>query len=157
HRGYNRRSLGRLAALMGAGSTMPFFSEPMMAQLSQVKGMPADAVKINANENPLGPCAEAADAIHNVVKKGGRYMYELGDEFRETLAAQEGVMPAQVQPYPGSSLPLHHAVMAFTSPTKSFVIADPGYDAGERAAKFIGAKVVRVPLAKDYSHDVKAM
>ena len=142
---------------MGAGASMPFFSEPMMAQLSQVKGMPADAVKINANENPLGPCAEAADAIHNIIKKGGRYMYELGDEFRETLAAQEGVMPAQVQPYPGSSQPLHQAVLAFTSPTKSFVIADPGYDAGERAAKFIGAKVVRVPLAKDYSHNVKAM
>src|SRR5712675_1839581 len=110
-RGFSRRSLGRVAALMSAGAALPLFTEPGLAQLSQVKGMPADAVKINANENPLGPCAEAADAIHNIVKKGGRYMYELGDEFRETLAAQEGVMPAQVQPYPGSSQPLHQAVM----------------------------------------------
>ena len=49
------------------------------------------------------------------------------------------------------------AVLAFTSPTKSFVTGDPGYEAGERAAKFIGAKVVRVPLTKNYAHDVKAM
>ena len=35
--------------------------------------------------------------------------------------------------------------------------ADPGYEAGERAAKFIGAKVIRVPLTKSYAHDVKAM
>jgi histidinol-phosphate/aromatic aminotransferase/cobyric acid decarboxylase-like protein len=157
-RGFSRRSLGRIAALMGAGAaSMPFFGESALAQLSQVRGMPADAVKINANENPLGPCQEAADAIHSVVKMGGRYTYELTDEFRETLAAQEGVMPAWVAPYPGSSAPLHQAVLGFTSPTKSFVTGDPGYEAGERAAKFIGSKVIKVKLTKTYAHDVKAM
>ncbi|MBV9038563.1 MAG: aminotransferase class I/II-fold pyridoxal phosphate-dependent enzyme, partial [Acidobacteriaceae bacterium] len=36
--------------------------------------------------------------------------------------------------------------------------ADPGYEAGERAAKFIGAKTVNVPLRKGtWDHDVKAM
>jgi histidinol-phosphate aminotransferase len=156
-RGFSRRNFGRFAAMLTAGATMPFFNEPALAQLSQVRGMPPDAVKINANENPLGPCPEAAEAIHNVVKLGGRYTYELTDEFRETLAAQEGLMPANVQPYPGSSAPLHFAVLAFTSPTKSFVTTDPGYEAGERAAKFIGSKVVKVPLNKNYEHDVKAM
>jgi histidinol-phosphate/aromatic aminotransferase/cobyric acid decarboxylase-like protein len=119
--------------------------------------MPADAVKINANENPLGPCPEAAEAIYSVVKKGGRYMYEETFGFRETLAETEGLKPSYVQPFAGSSAPLHQAVLAFTSPTKSFVTGDPGYEAGERAARFIGSKVVRVPLQKDYSHDVKAM
>jgi histidinol-phosphate/aromatic aminotransferase/cobyric acid decarboxylase-like protein len=157
-RGFSRRSFGRIATMMGAGAaSLPFFGEHALAQLSQVKGMPADAVKINANENPLGPCPEAAEAIHNVVKMGGRYTYELTDEFRETLASQEGVMPGWVQPFAGSSAPLHQTVLGFTSPTKSFVIADPGYEAGERAAKFIGAKVIRVKLTKDYKHDVKAM
>jgi histidinol-phosphate/aromatic aminotransferase/cobyric acid decarboxylase-like protein len=36
-------------------------------------------------------------------------------------------------------------------------MADPGYEASSRAATFIGAKVNRVPLKSDYSHDVKAM
>lgn len=157
-RGFSRRSFGRIATLMGAGATaLPFFGEHALAQLSQVKGMPPDAVKINANENPLGPCQEAVDAIHSVVKMGGRYSYELTDDFRETLAAQEGLTPAHIAAYPGSSAPLHQSVIAFTSPTKSFVIGDPGYEAGERAAKFIGAKVIRVKLTKDYCHDVKAM
>jgi histidinol-phosphate/aromatic aminotransferase/cobyric acid decarboxylase-like protein len=48
-------------------------------------------------------------------------------------------------------------VLAFTSPTKPFVAGDPGYEAGGRAAQFIGAKTILVPLRKDYSHDVKAM
>jgi histidinol-phosphate aminotransferase len=156
-RGFTRRNFGRLATMMTAGATLPFFNEPALAQLSMVKDMPPDAVKINANENPLGPCPEAAEAIYGVVKKGGRYLYEETFALQETLAASEGLKPNYVQAYAGSSAPLHQSVLAFTSPTKSFVIADPGYEAGERAAKFVGAKVIRVPLNKDYAHNVKAM
>ncbi|MEO8596952.1 MAG: pyridoxal phosphate-dependent aminotransferase [Candidatus Solibacter sp.] len=157
-RGFSRRNFGRLAALLTAGATMPFYNEPAMAQLSAIRGvMPPDAVKINANENPLGPCEEALAAIHRVVKDGGRYLYEETFSFQELLAQQEGVKPDYVQPYAGSSAPLHQAVLGLTSPKKPFVTAEPGYEAPERAAAFIGTKVMRVPLAKDYSHDVKKM
>lgn len=158
-RGFSRRHFGRLATMLGAGAAaLPFYSEPALAQLSAVRGpMPPDAVRINANENPLGPCDEAAAAIHGVVKKGGRYMYEETFGFQETMAELEGLKANYVQPYAGSSAPLHQAVLAFTSPDKPFVTADPGYEAGERAARFIGAKVIAVPLTKTYAHDVKAM
>jgi histidinol-phosphate/aromatic aminotransferase/cobyric acid decarboxylase-like protein len=36
-------------------------------------------------------------------------------------------------------------------------MGDPGYEAGARTAQFLGAKVHRVPLRKDYTHDVQAM
>ncbi len=157
-RGFSRRSFGRFATVITAGAALPFYNESAMAQLSMIKGpMPADAVKINANENPLGPCPEAADAMYGVIQKGGRYLYEETFGFQETLASQEGLKPSYVHPYAGSSAPLHQAVLAFTSPTKSFVTADPGYEAGERAAKFIGSKVIHVPLTKTYAHDVVAM
>ena len=156
-RGFTRRSLGKLATVVTAGATLPFYSEHAMAQLSMIGPLPADAVKINANENPMGPCPEAAEAIYSVVKSGGRYMYEETFTFAKTLAEQEGVKPDHVLPFAGSSDPLHRAVLAFTSPTKSLVMADPGYEAGARAAEFVGSKVIRVPLAKDFSHDVKAM
>jgi histidinol-phosphate aminotransferase len=48
-------------------------------------------------------------------------------------------------------------VLAFTSPTKSFVTADPSYEAGMYAARTSQAKVVKVPLTADCAHDVKAM
>src|SRR5436190_20841439 len=67
-RGFSRRHFGKLASLIGAAGALPFYNESAMAQLSMVKGMPADAVKINANENPLGPCPEACEAIMKVVK-----------------------------------------------------------------------------------------
>src|ERR1700679_3943498 len=156
-RGFSRRHFGRLGAMLTAGAALPFFNEPALAQLSAVRDMPPDAVRINANENPLGPCAEAAAAIQAVVQKGGRYMYEETFGFTETMAAMEGLKSTYVQPYGGSSAPLHQAVLAFTSPSKSFVTANPGYEAGERAAKFVGAKVVAIPLTTAYAHDVKAM
>jgi histidinol-phosphate/aromatic aminotransferase/cobyric acid decarboxylase-like protein len=155
---FSRRSLGRRAlSLLGAGAALPFYNEPALAQLSMIGPLPPDAVKINANENPLGPCPEAAEAIYGVIKKGGRYMYEETFSFAKTLAEQEGLKPNYVMPFPGSSDPLHRSVLAYTSPDKPFVMADPGYEAGQRAAQFIGSKVIRVPLNKKYQHDVKAM
>jgi histidinol-phosphate aminotransferase len=157
-RGFSRRNFGRIASVLTAGAALPFYNEPALAQLSMVRNMPADAVKINANENPMGPSAEAADAIHSVIKDGGRYMYEKTYDLSETLAIQEGVKPSYVESYAGSSAPLHQAVVAFCSKDRPFVKGDPGYEAGERAAKFIGAKVVNVPLRKGtWDHDVKAM
>lgn len=163
-RGFSRRNFGRIASVLTAGAALPFYNEQALAQLSMVRNMPADAVKINANENPMGPCPEAADAIYNVVKKGGRYMYEDTYDLSETLASMEGVKfnykPAEsyVDVYAGSSAPLHQAVLAFCSKDRPLVKADPGYEAGERAAKFIGARTVNVPLKKGtYDHDVKAM
>ena len=47
--------------------------------------------------------------------------------------------------------------MAFTSPTKSFVMADPSYEAGTRGAQATGATVHKIPLKPDYSYDMKAM
>lgn len=157
-RGFSRRNFGRIATMLTAGATLPFYNEPALAQLSKVNGpIPADAVLINANENPLGPCPEAAEAMRNIVQKGGRYMYGLTDELARTMADVEGVKPHYVRPFAGSSAPLHQAVLAFCSPTRSYVVGDPGYEAGGRAAKFIGAKAINVPLTKDYAHDVKAM
>lgn len=155
----SRRNFARMTTLLAAGAALPFYGESQlaMAQLSKVGPLPPDAVKINANENPLGPCPEALEAMSKVLAKGGRYEYELTDTFAKTLAELEQLDVEYVLPFPGSSDPLHRAVLAYTSKDKPFVMADPGYEAGARAAQFIGAKVIKVPLTKSYAHDVKAM
>ncbi len=156
-RGFSRRDLGRLAALLTAGATLPFYNEPALAQLSDLGKLPADAVKINANENPLGPCAEAVEAMYGAIRIGGRYQYDKAAVLAGTLAEMEGLRPGYVTPYAGSSDPLLRTVTAFTSPQRSLVLADPTYEAPDRTARFVGAKVVRVPLTKDWAHDVRAM
>ena len=158
-RGYTRRNIGRVATLVAGGAALPFFNESAMAQLSMRLGAPADAVRINANENPLGPCPEAAEAMYAIIKGGGRYQYEKTFEFQKTQADLDGVKPDYVMPFAGSSAPLHYSVIAFTSKERGLVTADPDYEAAGRAAQFVGAKVTRVKLdaANNYKHDVKAM
>ncbi len=163
-RGYSRRSFGRIASVLTAGAALPFYNEAALAQMSRLQPVPADAVRINANENPLGPCAEAAEAIHNIVKSGGRYMFESTDVLADTMAGPLGVKfsnkPGEtyIQIFAGSSAPLHQAVIAFCSKDRPFVKADPGYEAGEVAARYVGAQAINVPLRKGtYDHDVKAM
>ena len=157
-RGVSRRNFGRIAAMLSAGATLPLFTEPGLAQLSQIRGkIPDDAVMINSNENPLGPCPEAAEAVHSIVAKGGRYLFNLTSDFEQLLAEQEGLKRNYVKAYAGSSAPLMQSAIAFTSPDKAFVTGDPGYEAGENAARAMGAPVVRVPLTKTYAHDVRAM
>src|SRR3984885_66765 len=158
-RGISRRNFGRIAAMISAGApAMPYLSEPALAQLSAINGkIPDDAVMINSNENPLGPCKEAAEAAHAMIAQGGRYLFGQTNEFQELLAEQEGLKGSYVKAYAGSSAPLMQAAIAFTSPTKPFVTGDPGYEAGENSARTMGAKVIRVPLTKTYAHDVRAM
>jgi histidinol-phosphate aminotransferase len=160
-RGFSRRSFGRFASLLTAGASLPFYNEFALAQSAQKElreAMPPDAVRISGNENPLGPCPEAREAVYNVAGQAGRY--DPNGEYAQmikTAAAIEGVKPSYVVAYAGSADPLHRTICAFVSPTRSLVTADPGYEAPERAAEFLGAKVIRVPLRKDFSHDVKAM
>lgn len=166
----SRRSFLRLAAL---AASAPILTEGHFALAAQTTAQaskdasntrrmrtapPPGAVLINANENPLGPCKAACDAIAAIAPAGGRYdLYGETDKLVKTFAAQSGLKENYISVYAGSSEPLHYTVLAFTSPTRGFVSADPSYEAPVRAAKVSGAKVTMVPLTPTYAHDVKAM
>lgn len=119
---------------------------------------PAGAVLINANENPLGPCKAACEIIASIAPMGGRYdFYGETDKLTKTFAAQHKLKEEYIAVYGGSSDPLHFSVLAFTSPTRGLVTADPSYEAPLRAAQVSGAKISKVALTSEYAHDVKAM
>ncbi len=154
-RGFLKFSAGASAALAGG-----VFSESMLAAAAAKewgKPYPAGAVIIDSNENPLGPCSAAREAIAGISAQGGRYCPWLAEDLIGLFAKAEGLKPECIRAFPGSSEPLHYTVLAYTSPTKSYVTADPGYEAGMHAAKISGARVAKVPLTATYAHDVKAM
>jgi histidinol-phosphate aminotransferase len=151
----SRRSFLQLTA---AAAALRFVTEPMLAAAARAhKAASKDAVMIDSNENPLGPSQPARDAMSAILPQGGRYLDSLTEDLVHTFAKQEGLNPDYVQIYAGSSGPLQYAVFAFTSPQKSYVTADPGYEAGMFTAPKVGARVIKVPLTKSYAHDVKAM
>jgi histidinol-phosphate aminotransferase len=154
-----RRSFLTGAALLAA---MPIASEATLAHAkmaSQSLGvLPPDAVIINANENPLGPCKAACEAITAILPYGGRYdrLGEL-DALTKQYAAMHGLKPENIAFYAGSSEPLHYTTLAFTSPERGLVMADPSYESAAMAAKISKAPVHKIPLTGSYAHDLERM
>jgi histidinol-phosphate aminotransferase len=153
---FSRRSFLHLSTAASAALAFRVVTEPMLAY-AQERPLSTAGVRINANENPLGPCAAARSAIAAIVPESGRYRFALCEEFVAEYAESVGVKAENLRIFAGSSEPLHYTVMSFTSPKASYVTADPGYEAGMFAANNSGARVVKVPLTKTYAHDVRAM
>jgi len=153
---FSRRSFLQLSAVASAALAGRIVTEPMLAY-AQLKSPPKGGVLLNANENPLGPAAVARQAVANITPDGGRYLFSFTEELISTFAQQQGLKPEYVAAFAGSSPALYYAVATFASPKASYVTADPGYEAGSKAAEAVGARVVNVPLTKTWSHDVRAM
>jgi histidinol-phosphate aminotransferase len=157
----SRRSffqIGGASAALASG----IFGESVLALSARAATLPhgpfpKDAVIIDSNENPLGPCSAAREAIAEITANSGRYQYWLTEDLVKQFAQQEGLKPEYVRAFPGSGEPLHFTVLAFTSTTRSYVTADPGYEAGTHASKISGARVVETPLTPRFAHDVKGM
>ncbi len=158
----SRRSFFRYAAGASALATLPFVTEAhlALAQRGRRMGDGSKGVHIDSNENPLGPCDPAREAAHKRVEDGGRYHFDMEYDLADTFAKQEGLDSSYVRVYAGSSGPLAYTVLAFASPSRPLVFADPGYEAAAFAAKRAGAKSIPVPLADPKgaaAHDIAAM
>jgi histidinol-phosphate aminotransferase len=154
---FSRRSFLHLSAAASAAAAFRIMNEPMLAAASRRKPHAPDAVMIDSNENPLGPSQSARDAMAAILPQGGRYSDNLMDDLVDTFAQTEGLSPDNIRLTVGSTPALNLAVLAFTSPQKSYVTADPGFELGMMTAERNGVRVVKVPLTKTYAHDVKAM
>lgn len=154
-RGYSRRDMGRIAALLG-GTVALGRAAPAFAQQSARAVI--GAVRIGSNECWTGPLPAGAQAAMKIVTEGNRY--EPNGEHEKLFAAVsavEGLPATHIKAWPGSSDPLNRAAVTFASPTRGIVTADPTYEQIWRTGAWIGAKVTKAPLGPQYQHDVQAM
>jgi histidinol-phosphate aminotransferase len=160
-RGFSRRTFFRYAAGASALASVPMVTEPRLAFAARPTFHdPNVGIHIDANENPMGPCDAARQAMIEIVPRGGRYLFNGEEQLAELFAKQEGLDPESVIPFAGSSEPLHYTILAFTGKDRPLVIADPGYEAPMWAAQISGAPILKVPLADpkgEAKHDMPAM
>jgi histidinol-phosphate aminotransferase len=154
-RGYSRRQMAKAAALIGAAAATIRVGDAMAQQSAKPK---AGAILIGANECWTGPFPVAAQAAVKAVQEGNRYEPDNEHEkLFKAVSAVEGVPADRILAWPGSSDPLSRVAVAYASPTRGIVTADPTYEALWRTADWLGAPLKKVPLTSDYRHDVKAM
>jgi histidinol-phosphate aminotransferase len=156
-RGYSRRQLGRIAALVGGGAVLAQVAGQAQAQSQAARGV-AGAVRIGANECWTGPFPEAVAAAGRIAAEGNRY--DPDDQrgmLLRTVSQVDGMPEDRILPWPGSGDPLVRSVISFCSPTKGLVTADPTFESAWRAAAWLEAPLAKVPLQPGKGLDVRAM
>jgi histidinol-phosphate aminotransferase len=149
-----------LAGALGAVAGATLFDTRLgrlAAQAAVRRGMPDDAILLNSNENPYGPSAKALEAANRSGSVANRYPDSLEDEARAAIAKHHGVTPDRIVLGCGSSEILQMADLAFTSPEKPAVVAEPTFEAVLQYARAIQAPGVKVPLTADFRHDLPKM
>ena len=154
-RGFNRRDVGRIAAVFGTGALAASAGRPVWAT---APAKPAAKLMLDSNECWTGPMAAGIEAARNMLARCNRYEPD-GERtaFIRAAAAFDKVPEDHVSPWPGSSDPLSRAVVTFASPTRGVVSADPTFELAWDTATWLGVPLRKVPLTYDYRHDVKAM
>jgi histidinol-phosphate aminotransferase len=136
-------------------------------------------LRLNSNENPLGPSAAARQAILDGLGEANRYTHGLAAALRARLAAHHGVEEASVVLGNGSTEVLRMAVQAMAgaagwgpAPAASggparghgpgggparIVVAEPTFEHVEDYAAPWGLEAVKVPLRRDHGHDIGRM
>src|SRR6516225_10275623 len=75
---FSRRSFLQVSS---AALACHILTEPMLAQVAIERNeYPKNAIRINSNENPLGPSTAARDAVLAVLPDGGRYQFHLTEK-----------------------------------------------------------------------------
>lgn len=117
----------------------------------------AEAIKLAANENPLGPSPKAVAAIQ--ASAAGLNRYPDGTSYRLRTALADGldVTAAQLVFGCGSSELLELLAKAFLGEDDEIVYAWPSFAMYPIVAKGMGATPVQVPLDDALVHDLDAM
>ena len=126
------------------------------------QGMAAGAapVRIDSNENPLGPGQHVLDAIVGKFPEAHRYPFNATQHegvLIKAVADKFQAKPENVLLGPGSGEILTHAVRAFTAGTRPLVTAWPSFEMPRVTAKKLGAPVKEVGFDAKLKIDVAKM
>jgi histidinol-phosphate aminotransferase len=114
-------------------------------------------VRLDSNENPLGPGPRTVEAIRAALGEASRYPHRAGDSLPEAIARFHAVPKEQVLVACGSGEILRIAVEAFVSPARPLVAALPTFETCTRTAQFLKYPVHEVPVDDHLALDLAAM
>jgi histidinol-phosphate aminotransferase len=151
----DRRSLAKLLGAAAGASFLP--SQLHAAAVPAAKPATDGPIRLNANENPDGPCAASLAALSGCASVAARYPFAKQEETQAVIARHHGVKPEQVVLGAGSSDVLRMADSAFLGPAKTIVAAEPTFEAVLQYARVTKAEPVKVAQTSDFRHNLPAM
>jgi histidinol-phosphate aminotransferase len=158
-----RRFAGSIGAALGGALLWPrpagAAAPPAETAALPVQELPLGQgqVRLDSNENPYGPPRVALDAMERARTRGARYPDALEDELTSVLAKLHQVEPEQIVLGCGSGEVLKMADEAFLMPAEKVVVAEPTFEAVTAFADVVRAEQQKIPLDRNYAHDLDAM
>ena len=114
-------------------------------------------LRLDANENPLGPSPAARRAIQEAIPDGNRYPIAEREQLIDALAALHGCDRRRILPGCGSTELLRACMAALLMGGGRLVTAEPAYEDPFDYSRPFGVKVTRVPVDAEGAHDLAAM
>ena len=152
-----RNFLGALG--MGAAATV--LAPAMLERLGSPEPVRAAVtggpVLLDSNENAYGPFSSVVAAAADALRLANRYPFREQHQLQEALAAYHRVPRTQVLLGNGSTEILRVSACAFCGPSRKVVAAEPTFEAIADYAEGMQAHIVKVPLRRDFAHDLDAM
>ena len=118
------------------------------------------AVRLNSNENPLGPGQSALGAIERAFTYAGRYPMNARPsmaDFRTLVAKKNGLAIENICLGAGSGEILECAVMAFASKTRAVISAAPTFESPGRTAKRVQFPLTEIAVDDAGKLDLEKM
>jgi histidinol-phosphate aminotransferase len=157
------RSVGLGAAALTAAPAAPRWlrvSEAALADEATRTLPPLGArgvIRLDRNENPIGPFPSVRRAIDEQWAEANRYPDEVETALIAAIAARHQVAPDQVALGCGSGEILELITALFTTPGRGIVVARPTFEAPARTAMMLGHPVVSVPVTSALALDLDQM
>jgi histidinol-phosphate aminotransferase len=124
----------------------------------RTNGEETPVLQLDRNESSYGLPPAAVRAIEGAIgMQSPRYPGEETIELTETLAKRFGVGKDQILIGCGSTEILKVATETFCSPSGAAVVAEPTFEAVATYSPLAHARAVRIPVTKDYKHDLPRM
>ncbi|MDZ7754401.1 MAG: histidinol-phosphate transaminase [Gammaproteobacteria bacterium] len=154
-RGDSKLSAWTQRTAPGVAGLTPYEPGKPVEELERELGI-SGAVKLASNENPLGPCAGARDAIIGAVAGLGRYPDGGGYHLKAVLAERLAVAPSQLTLGNGSNDVLELLARTFVTPEDEVVFSEHAFIVYPIVTQAVGATAV-VAKARNHGHDLDAM
>lgn len=121
------------------------------------QGVDLPAIRLNSNENPVGPPRVAIEALMAGLGEAPRYPSGPTQQAAARIAEFHSVPVDSLVLGSGSGEILRMAVYAWVGAARPLVTASPTFEDPTRYAEVMGAPVVAVPVTRDLKLDLDAM
>lgn len=160
--GLSRRRFIQLISGIGTGTLLGCAYSPLHSSSHGEAALVEDPklnfpFRLHSNENPYGPFPHALAAIQDIAAQSHRYTSDARVALREALAEHYRLDPRQILLGCGSIELLKIITEVFCSPSLPPIIAEPVYEAINYYASLKDTHPVKVPLTKDFKHDLDQM